>query len=346
MFPEAPRKIASYLLEHISSNFIEVKKDERIIFGKRFRIPFKDLMEITKKSMDDLTTKYCSSCNSIITNKKKKGNEFICRKCGSTITSDNSFMSCPKCKIIMEKFRDESVCKCGSKNYYRKFNALSIIEVDTILISSRHLYRMPYSLHEKSSLVSLPIDPKNVLSFEKEMANPQRLELSKTRFLDRGNAVKGEAKKLLEKAFEFSAEKEKEHTKKDDRNYEVLTEAMPEKFFPPCIKNILKGLEDGRKRSLFILTNFLISAGWSYEEIKELLEKWNKKNSEPLREVLILGQIRYHKQRKKKILPPNCQNKMYYVDMRICTPDNLCKKIKNPVNYSVVKAKYSDKKKH
>ena len=99
-----------------------------------------------------------------------------------------------------------------------------------------------------------------------------------------------------------------------------------------------KGIEDGRKRFLFCIVNFLNSVGWSYEDIEAYLKKWNSKNPDPLREVLILGQVRYHKANKKKILPPNCDNKSYYQDIRICHPDNLCQKIKNPVQYSKRKA--------
>jgi DNA primase catalytic subunit len=345
LFPEAPRNIASYLLDYINSNYIKVEKDEKIIFGEKFRITFQTLAEATKKDMNDLTTKHCSNCNKVIKGEKQKTTEFVCKKCGSTITSNAPFMKCAKCKILMEKFEhNKSLCKCGSNNYYRHFNPSSIIEVDTILISSRHLYRMPYSLNEKSGLISLPIDPEKVLSFEKQMANPKNIKLPKFKFLDKENIKKDEAKSLLEKAFAFNAEKQKEYEEKSEKKFQALTEALPEKFFPPCIQNILKGLEDGRKRSLFLLTNFLTSVGWDYERIDELFKKWNEKNTEPLREVLIKGQLRYHKQKKKKILPPNCQNKMYYIDMRICTPDNLCKKIKNPVNYSIVKTKYLNKK--
>jgi len=81
------------------------------------------------------------------------------------------------------------------------------------------------------------------------------------------------------------------------------------------------------------------------EQIEEYLKKWNKNNSEPLREVSIKGQIRYHKTQKKKILPPNCSNNMYYLDLAICKPDALCKSIKNPVSYARVKAKKMNKKK-
>jgi DNA primase large subunit len=96
-------------------------------------------------------------------------------------------------------------------------------------------------------------------------------------------------------------------------------------------------MDDGKKRALFVLVNFLTSVGWSYDKIEELLKEWNKKNKEPVREVYLVGQIRYHKSHKKKVLPPNCANKMYYQDLGFCKPDELCRKIKNPVNYSRIK---------
>ncbi|MCK4521918.1 MAG: hypothetical protein KAU20_05050, partial [Nanoarchaeota archaeon] len=163
------------------------------------------------------------------------------------------------------------------------------------------------------------------------------------KFLDESNVARGEAKKLIVSSFDYG-EKKEEIMVKGGRKYEELKSALPEDFFPPCIKNILKGLEDGRKRSLFILVNFLTSVGWDYDKIEGLLRKWNKKNKEPLREVYLIGQMRYHKTQKKKILPPNCQNKMYYQDLQICKPDKLCEKIRNPVNYSRRKTFYLNKK--
>ena len=97
------------------------------------------------------------------------------------------------------------------------------------------------------------------------------------------------------------------------------------------------GLQDGRKRGLFILTNFLSSIGWNKEQIKQYIEEWNKKNHEQLREVIIQGHLRYHGDQKR--MPPNCANAAYYPSLGICKPDGLCKKIKNPVNYAIIKHK-------
>ncbi len=238
-----------------------------------------------------------------------------------------------------------------TKKNQDKFSPLSIVDVDTLLISSRHMFRAPYSMHEKSGLVSLPINPNTIMAFEKEMAQPSKVKIQH-KFLDRSNSKKNEALELLVNAFDYGKEdlqykkiyhEETAKRKRVQRTYDDLTKAIPKELFPPCILNILNGLEDGRKRSLFILTNFLTSVGWDYKNTEELLLEWNKKNQEQLREALITGQIRYHKQKKQKILPPNCRS--YYQDFGVCSPDNLCEKIKNPVQYSKRKAYYLNKTK-
>ena len=105
-------------------------------------------------------------------------------------------------------------------------------------------------------------------------------------------------------------------------------------------------MKDGKKRALFILTNFLSCTGYSYDEIEKIAKEWNKKNNPPLRENYFIGQIRYFKTQKKKVPPPNCNNMMYYKDIGICFPDNLCNKIKNPVNYARRKTYYLNKEKN
>ncbi len=225
-------------------------------------------------------------------------------------------------------------------------NADAALDIDTLLISSRHLYRMPYSLHEKSGLASVPVELDRILEFKREDALPSKVVVRKElRFLDRENVIVNEAGELFDRAITEAVHRKDamEFKLKEMKEFDIPETAIPEQFFPPCIKLILNGLSDGKKRSLFILTNFLVSVGWGYDEIEKLLHEWNKKNNEPLREVLLVGQIRYHKQQKKKILPPNCNNMMYYKDFGVCKPDNLCFKIKNPVSYSRRKTAYLNK---
>ncbi len=201
------------------------------------------------------------------------------------------------------------------------------IEIDTLLISSRHLYRMPYSFHEKSGLISIPISSEEILGFDKETANPKKAKLGRV-FLDRTSS--GDAEDLLIRALDHSPIVEDKKIKKE---YVIPEQAIPEKFFPPCWFNLKKGLKDGRKRILFATLNFLSSMGWSEEQIREFVEDWNKKHLEPLRGNYLESQLSYHF-RKKPVLPPNCDSEAYYVGCGVCTPDNLCSKIKNPAQYA------------
>ncbi|MBC8494678.1 hypothetical protein H8D36_00830 [archaeon] len=218
-----------------------------------------------------------------------------------------------------------------------KLNAEPFLDIDTILISSRHLFRMPYSFHEKSQLVSIPINPDKVLSFKKSDAKPENIVV-KQDFLNR-DVEKNEASKLIIQSFDFEVKEKEEYKPKQECQFDEISEALPEELFPPCIKNILEGLEDGKKRAIFALSNFLSNVGWSDKEIEDRINEWNKSNPDPLREVYIKGQLRYKVQRKEKIPPPNCDNKGYYVDMLVCKPDSLCRKIKNPLQYTKIKAK-------
>jgi len=225
------------------------------------------------------------------------------------------------------------------------FDPFSILDIDTLLISSRHLYRMPYCYHEKSGLISVTLDPKHVLEFEKPMAAPQKLEVNENVFLDRSKAKQGECRELFLQSYDANITIKEDNESRKRHAWDADGEAVPEQFFPPCIQASLKGLRDGRKRFVFILTNFLTSLGWSYEQIEERLKEWNKKNPEPLREVNLVGHLRYHKKHKKKILPPNCANKAYYADFGVCHPNALCSKIKNPVNYAKIRARELNKQK-
>ncbi len=230
------------------------------------------------------------------------------------------------------------------KSILKNETPFSLVDVDTVLISNRHTFRAPYSLHEKTGLVSIPIKPNQILSFKKEQAEPEKVNFD-IRFLEDVN--KNEASRLIIQAFDWHS---KNTTKvveiKSSKEYDIPKIAVKEDFFPPCIKFILAGLkDDGRKRSLFILINFLSSLGWKSEDMQNLLLEWDKKNYSPLKDGYVKSQLMWYKKRKKAILPPNCSNAAYYTNINICKPDNLCKMIKNPVNYSVRKTRFGKRKK-
>ncbi|MBS3147882.1 hypothetical protein J4219_03275 [Candidatus Woesearchaeota archaeon] len=231
-----------------------------------------------------------------------------------------------------------------------KLDGFAVLTIDTVLIASRHLYRMPYSLNEKSGLASIVIPADSILSFDRPMADPDKV-IPKLKFMERMGIVPNEAKKLIVHAFDFkSANENRIEVPKQENNRafdEILT-AIPAQFFPPCIQKISEGMIDGKKRALLILINFLGSCGWKYEEIERYVNDWNKKNPEPLREVYINGQLRYAKTQKPK-LPPSCKNKAYMVDIGVCVPDGFCRpngpssspqfdsRVKNPASYALMK---------
>lgn len=216
------------------------------------------------------------------------------------------------------------------------FDPFGVVDIDTILISSRHLFRAPYSINEKSGLVSLPIKEDAIINFNKELANPENVKPYLS-FLDQSNVEPGEAKQLIIQAFDFSIKNKKEpEIKIIDRKIYENKDKIPEQFFPGCIKKLLVGnLSDGKKRSLFILINFLRSTGYSLEEIKVILEDWNSKNNPPLKQGYIQSQLSWHTRQKEKILPPNCNNLIYYQNLGVKDPDEICQKCKNPVNYAL-----------
>ncbi len=279
LFPDAAKKIALYVKDHI-----EEELGKRILALEGGFAKIKDKVELEEAEI----TRY------------------VTNKMGDTIPMLN-----------VEKF----------------------LEIDTVLISSRHLYRMPYSLHEKSGLVSLPIDPNKVIEFEKPMAKPDVILTPMFTFLDRN--VSGEsAARLLKQALDYSAKVDQIKRKEEEKRYQEVKIENPiqELFFPPCMKRALEGMEDGKKRSVFFLMNFLGKIGWSKPEVEVFLKKWNmEKNREKLREVFIKGQMASFKPGEK--LPPNCDNAAYYQDLGVCLPDPLCKRIKNPVNYTLIRWK-------
>jgi len=223
-------------------------------------------------------------------------------------------------------------------------NPFKVVQIDSMLVSPRHMFRLPYSLHESSLLVSLPVDPSRLDKLTKDDAKPQKVKV-KNKFLTREQALK-EANILVVEALDW-AEK-----------HRIVEEKVPytgpkmriklikdKKYFPPCILKIMNGLTDGRKRSVFILANYLRNMGWDWDKVEKEILAWNEKNAPPLPQRYIRTQLRWHKRQRRNLLPPNCLNENFYVSMGVHLPDEVCKgwtkkvTIKNPVNYPFRKMK-------
>lgn len=355
-FPDLPKKIALYLMEYIDGHHNHFELSTKIIEKSSINIVAANL----GKKTAEISQYACLDCGQKFPYQEEKETKktLVCPYCQKPLDlTSPDFIQCPSCKTIISNKEVQHLlgkssitekgkqCKrCGSRKLTVVLSPEAIIDVDTVLIASRHLYRSVYSLHEKSGLASIPLTPTAILLFEKEQAHPEKIKEVLPFMLKEKPTP--EAHELFTKALQWWNQKEREKTEKEKfdntifsaekkgTDFQEIQEKAPQELFPPCIKLILLGLDDGKKRALFILLNFLTNVGWDYESIEQLLLEWNKRNKEPLRETIIRGHIRYHKQNKKKVLPPNCDNPSYYKDLRVCCPDAMCAKIKNPVNYT------------
>lgn len=231
-------------------------------------------------------------------------------------------------------------------------NFLKLIEIDTILITSRHLFRMPYSLHEKSGLASIPINPDTFLEFDKltdadpKVVDPKKYEdfefLSyKPEF---GKDAWGLQEKVIEKLDDYLDDgkldekflkelKELKIHRGPSKAFEnnkttFLTNAFGEVFeidqeveyedFSHVIKEILQmDFEDGKKRAVFVLLTFFYSIKWDEELIYEQMKEWNSKQSHPLKEQYIRVQMTWFNNQANTISPPNYTSENYYKNIGI-----------------------------
>ncbi len=207
----------------------------------------------------------------------------------------------------------------------------------------RHMFRAPLSFNEKTWLVSLPLRSSQLKGFSADMASlPVDALDNVPEFLSGG---KNEAESLVQDAMDWYATVKKETQKKAPEKNKINYERkIPEELFPPCAKLILAGMQDGKKRSLFTLINFLKMMNWQWQEIEQRVYEWNEKNKPMLPKNYVIAQLRYQ-QAKSNVPPSNCDSSMYYSDIGICRPDEICKggtdkiTIRNPVSYPFRKMK-------
>jgi hypothetical protein len=258
----------------------------------------------------------------------------------NNIKTSDMFPEYPKImmKYIMKKVEPrlvEEISKLTRPNKYIKdFQASKEVIPDLMLASPRHLFRAPYSLHEKTALASAVLDLDKISDFDLKDANPLKIKIKN--FMP--DCKEGEAKELLMQALDWSKEaKNKEPEKKDygDMKYKAIKLTnIQDKNFPPSIKQILQGIDDGRKRALFVLINLFRSIGMEKVELEKRIEDWNGKNKVPLKQGYIKSQLMWSY--RNKVVPPPNFDKDYYKGIGINpTAEEL--RYKNPSNYIVKK---------
>ena len=246
-------------------------------------------------------------------------------------------------RYLIEKIEKQLIEKVSSlespSKYVKDFQAPKEVIPDLVLVSPRHLFRTPYSLHEKTALSSVVLNPEKIQDFDMKDADPMKVKIKN--FMP--DSEEGEAKELLVQALDWykdnNPDEEEKRTNKDFKTIKISN--LSEKNLPPCIKKILGGLSDGRQRSIFILINLFRSVGMDRDELEKRLYQWNEKNTPPLKQGIIKNQLKVA-YKGKTLMPPNCRE--YYQGVGVCNPDSFCRLIKNPVNYVVRKSFNSSKK--
>ncbi|MEK6873652.1 MAG: hypothetical protein AABW91_02310 [Nanoarchaeota archaeon] len=344
MFPEWPKAIVSYLKElarpileglikETESDFLKVKGYSGIKCEKCNNLA-DSRFEVTVR---------CDKCSPPHIETFRTSNEnYKPKKCPVHIRTDMSetkkqkFYYCPRCSMNSIENKNNFIEKIS-------IDIFKVLGLDLQLVSSRHLFRMPYSLHEKTALASIVLDKNKISDFEIKDADPLNVVVKD--FIIK--TKKNEAKELLLSSIDWYASQKKDdkidYSKIDGKNksFEMPKIKVKDDYFPPTIQKILKGMNDGKKRGLFILLNFFRYLGFSIEEVEEKIKEWNKKNNPPLKDGYIKAQLIWHS-RHKAIMPPNFDNEIYK-EIGVFDTDNLSEKIKNPVSYVVAREKIERK---
>ncbi len=341
MFPEWPRAIVQYLMQKIKPEFTKKLKNSDINFEA-----IKERMNLSK---EDLTSINCPkpNCNGLAHMKQKV--YFKCNSCKTDLERLDYKITAKKLKCIDDrcsgsfevvKSEEYFLCdKCGFSTHDKTKTSLNsrnkvtieskseyasefkedlkteeIAPLDLVLVAPRHLFRMPYSLHEKTALASVVIDKEELDSFTPANANPLKITI-KPFYKD---ALPGEATNLLKKAIEWKLENEpKEEKKRISEEFVADYTGVTEDMYPMAIKKLLQGLQEGRKRGLFVLLTFLKCLNYPDDYISQKVHDWNKKNDPPLKEGYVKSQLDWHFKQKKKILPPNYSNDSFYKDLKL-----------------------------
>jgi len=335
-FPEWPRAITEFMFHSITPEFrrriSRIMSFSSLEKEKEMKIACKECHKIAVRG--DITKLRCPVCNMQIERRDykltKRRLKCLSNDCPGVLEAIDSedYYKCENCKDPEnEKIQLSSD---RSPESFEKVEAVDdYAELDLVLVASRHLFRMPYSLHEKTALSSIVLTKDELDNFKLGDATPFNVKVRG--YLPKNE--KDEIRRLLIDALNWKKNKDKNEEKKEKKYENVEYEKIDIKdvtdnMFPAPIKKLLLGLADGKKRGLFVLLTFLKCSNFSPEEIDKRVREWNKLNKPPLKEGYVKSQIEWHLKQKKKILPPNYDNESFYKDLGL-----LDKKpeVKNPI---------------
>jgi len=340
-FPKWPRAITEYMFQQILPEFR--RRVGRIMSfsslddkgDKGIKVACKNCHKIALKG--DLTKLKCPVCNLDIQRIDykitKRRLKCLGKNCPGVleVMDSQDYYKCESCK----DFENEKL-PLSSNRHPDSFEEVEAVddyaELDLVLVASRHLFRMPYSLHEKTALASVVLKREELENFTLRDASPMGVEIRE--FYPEN--TENEAKRLLMDALSWKKNKQTEDEKLQMEKYKgekpkyenLEIKGATEEMFPPAINKLLKGLNDGKKRGLFILITFLKTLNFTPEYINNKVREWNKLNNPPLKEGYVKSQLDWHLRQRKKILPPNYDNESFYKDLGLIDKKQ---ETKNPI---------------
>lgn len=340
-FPVWPRAICEYLTYGTRAKYNEIvtqlfPSDEKTEDEKSTEALCPSCSRPTKKG--SLVVLECPLCRTTIQRKdmKETKKKLKCVQEGCTgfleKKEERNYFVCSYCDISsISKMQTSGRYSATFTEHAKKSEYAGDIQLtksgnyfgasDMVLVAPRHLFRMPYSLHEKTALASVVLTKDELEGFSPKDADPLKVNLRK--YLPQNEV--GEAKRLLAEALAWKKERIEQEQIIEEKKYANVGGVKPtasfefkdvtDDLFPQAIKKLMLGLEDGRKRGLFVLLTFLRSMNFSAEEIYKRTKEWNEKNKPPLKEGYVRSQIDWHLKQKKKIMPPNYANEAFYRDI-------------------------------
>jgi len=338
LFPDAARAICQYLESRIRTEFNRRISTEQDIMNLQIR---------TNKKRGELVEGICPRCGAtmeknvllimeckLCKNETRQRKSVLAKKrilrcmldnAPLEIVREEDILECVQCGVSNVTFvsnENEKLSKEGRERQDSFVDAQESIKqkesggFDLVLVAPRHLFRMPYSLHEKTALASIVLGKEQLAGFSPKDADPMNVVVQNYAPIH----IPHEAERLLVTALSWKREREAKEegvsrSYKEVKREKLNISGVPESAYPPAIQKLMKGLHDGKKRGLFILLTFLRSINVPVEEVAKKVKEWNKKNQPPLREGYVQSQLDWQFRQKKVIFPPNYSNDSFYKDL-------------------------------
>jgi len=241
MFPEWARAICEYLIEKIRPEYNKIISEGEVNFEaikERTNLSKADLMEIrcpecgSEGKKGKIVVLKCPECGTIIErpNPKTTKRKLMCFNEGCAgkleVVKEEDYFYCEKCKYSsrskMQEESDKNIVYTKeareakySEDFEEQVSGHKLAGLDLVLVAPRHLFRMPYSLHEKTALASIVLTKEEIENFNPQDADPLKVNVKDFMPVNETD----EAKKLIIFALEFKKRTDKENEESEKKRY-------------------------------------------------------------------------------------------------------------------------------